>query len=589
MRISPPAPARRLAASYEPEFRGRLTVPPEHAEDPEALAAAAAALPEPAARLLDLLLLVVPVGEPLPERLRPAIERDADALWRALLLLPRATWIEGALLHPRHYAGSCRLNPAVAPLAGGIAVDGPVDAVPSFPPADAWWDAVIVAAALEAAPAALNQDGTLRRDVERRLYGQLGDDVDRWSLALRLGRLVGYLRPTGGRLVGQPEAAPRTLADPTALFPDPAGAAVAALLQRLVRDEWVDLRATVDRLRERARELLHSPREGQYADRPGTPFDDGGWARVEAPLFARVADALHRVGAIDAVRDADGVRLFRRARPRPVHATGFLLTPDNDILVHVGEVSTPDYGRLARLAPYVDGARLHRHRLSREGVSADIAAGHIDPAGFLAGHSRTGLPPSVADSVREWQRSATRITVVTGVDLVEEDDGRLRLARNDAVPTHRVIDYSVPPKGRFLYEQGRLLLIAGLDPLPLRAAVERVARLEHTDHNGRHYRPEHRAHPDPGARVEELRTWFGGDLPGELETLVRAGGEVEPVAVRPARMVVLPPSVAAALRRDPVAGPLLRRALSPTESVVPEEDLRALRERVATLGLTWAE
>lgn len=585
----PPSPLpspRQLAEAYEPGFRAGLTVPPERAEDPTALEGAAAALPPEAARLLELLLLVVPVGEPIPERLRPRIERHGEALWAGLLLLPRAALEPGSHVHPARYAGSCRVNPALAPLAGAVAVPGPADVPASFPPTDAWWDAVVVAAAFEANPGPLNQDGTLRKDVERRVLGALGPDSDRWSLAFRLGRLVGLLRPSNQRLFGHPEVAPRPLADPAGLFTDPASTQAASILRRLLRDDWIDLRATLARLGERARELLWSPRDGVYPHRPETRFDAEGWATVETRLFADVADALHRVGLVDAHRDADGVHLVRRPRPRPGHAAGFLLTPDNEILVHVGEIPLVDYGRLARLAPFVEGARLHRHRLCRDGVAADIAAGHGDPAAFLAARSRTGLPPSVADSLREWSRSATRITVVTGVDVVEEEDGRLRVARPDTTAA-RVIDYTQPPRGRFLWREREAIVPAGWDPLTVRAALRRIGTELGHDAEGWRYRPERRAHARPADRVEELRQWYGGDLPGELEALILAGAPLPPVRVRPAVLVQLPLEVAGALRRDAVAGRLLRRSVGPDAALVDAEEVPALRARLDALGIPW--
>lgn len=586
MRPTPTPSPRRLAEAYEPGFRARLRVPIERAEDPVALAAAAATLPLDAARLLELLLLVVPVGEPLPERLRPLIERSGDPLWSALLLLPRAALEPGASVHPARYAGSCRLNPAVTSLADGLALAAPPDLVPSFPPSDAWWDAVVVAAAFETSPGALNQDGSLRKDLERRVLGGLGPDPDRWGLAFRLSRLVGLLRASHGKLYGHPEVAPRSLADPAGLFHDPAATQAAAILRRLLRDDWVDLRATVERLGRETRELLYSPRAGVYPDRSEVAFDAAGWRAIEQRRFEEVADAMHRVGLIDAQRDAEGVHHVRRPRPRPGHATGFLLTPDHEILVHVGEIPLLDYGRLARLAPFVEGARLHRHRLTREGVAADIAAGHGDPADFLAARSRTGLPPNVADSLREWSRSATRITVVTGVDIVEDDEGRLRVARAEG-PSGRVVDYAQPPRGRFFWRDGLAHVPAGWDPLTLRAALSRVGSPDGHDAEGWTWRVERRPHPRPTDRVDELRGWFGGDLPGELEATLLAGGVLPPVRFRPAVLVQVPAEVAGALRRDPVAGGILRRGVGIDGSLVDAEDLPRLRARLDELGIPW--
>ena len=54
-------------------------------------------------------------------------------------------------------------------------------------------------------------------------------------------------------------------------------------------------------------------------------------------------------------------------------------------------------------------------------------------------------------------------------------------------------------------------------------------------------------------------------------------------------LVHLPPEVAAALRRDSIAGPILRRAVTLEEVVVDASDLGRLRERLKELGIPWQE
>ena len=454
----------------------------------------------------------------------------------------------------------------------------------TFPPSDARWDAVVVAAWLSENPGQLTQDGTLRKDVERRIYTALGGDPDRWALALQIGRLSGLVRAAEGRLRGFPEAVPRSVSDPAALLSDPLLSTAATLLLREATDTWLDLEAWLDRLRRRSREILCSPTDGWYADRSTVVFDDAGWETVEATAFRTAADALHRAGVIDAFRAGLGVTAFRRPGPRPSFSPGFVLLPDGNLLLHSGELTTVDYGRLCRLAPYVDGERVHRHRLTREGVAADLAAGHRDPLAFLQEHSRTGLPPNIVDTVREWQRSATRITILTGVDILEEDDGRLRVAPPDT--RARVVDYTRPPRARFFYKRGRISIPDGWDTLGVRAVVERVARPLGREGDERVYQPELRAHPDATTLVERLRHYFGGELPGEIEALVLSSDAAR-ARVESAWVVHLPPALAGALRRDWIAGPLLRRAVTSEEVVVAAEDLPRLRERLKELGVGW--
>lgn len=584
MSRTPGPTARRLVEAYEPSFRATLTVSPEAADDRAALAAAATALPETAARLLETLALVTLPGEGLPERLRPLIEKEGVPLWRAALLLPRASVTHGTDIHPLRYAGSCRLNPLLRDwLPDGLPprLD---DATPSFPPSDARFDAVVVAAVLEANPGQLTQDGALRRDFEKRMFAGLPGDIARWGLALQVGRLSGLVRASEGRLRGYPEAVPRPLGDVGALFPEPVPLLACAVLLRLVNDQWLDVPALLDRLRVRARQVLYSPADTRYPDKD-LPFDDDGWDAIERATFLHVIDTLHRAGSLDVSRDGLEPRAVRRATPRPAFEGGFLLTPDHDILVHTGDLSATDYGRLCRLAPYVDGERMHRHRLTREGVAADIAAGNRDPMEFLAQHSRTGLPPSTADAVREWSRSATRIVVLSGVDIEETDDGRLRIATG--APTTHVVDYHKPPRARFLYRRGQLVIPGGWDALTVRSTLLRVARYVGLDGEDRVYAPELRRHAEPQRILERLRDHYGGELPGELETLVLAGSGLPPVRSERAVLIHLPPEAAAAIRRDWIAAPLLRRAVSQEEVVVTEEDLPRLRVRLAELGLTW--
>ncbi|MBM4366397.1 MAG: hypothetical protein FJ102_09275, partial [Deltaproteobacteria bacterium] len=332
------------------------------------------------------------------------------------------------------------------------------------------------------------------------------------------------------------------------------------------------------------RETFFSPVAGGYPQR-AEAFDDEGFARVEVPAVARALDTLHRVGAIDAARDASGVTAFRRAQARPPGPGGFILTPNGEILVHVAEARREDYGRLCRLAPFVDGDSLRRHRLSREGVCAELTAGHRDTHEWIAQHSRTGLAPNVADQVREWQRSATRITIVTGVDVVEDEQGKLRVA----VPsdTGRAIDYTTRPRARFFSQGSRLVVPDGWDPLDLRATLARVGRYLGRDGDAHAYEPELRRHAAPATLLNRLREYHGGDLPGDVETLVLAGSGLHPVTGEDAVLVRLPHAVSSALRRDRIAGPLLRRGLGADECVVARSDLPALVARLRQLGVEY--
>ncbi len=565
---------RTLLGAYEASFRARMLVSPEQSEDPVVLAAAIDRLPRAARALLELLRVVGPVGEPLPERLRALIDRDGGPLWASALLLPRPGQL-AAEIHPQHYAAACRLNPTLALLplpvpswAGTF--------VPSLPPADARWDAAVLAAHLEANPCQLNQDGTLRRDHERRLAGVFGGDAERAGLALRVARLLGLARGTRDRLLGMPEANARALHDPRPIF-ERNELRAADIVLRVLGPTPVDARAWLQQLGAHTPEVLH------------TPPDPAGWELGERAVFRRVLDTLHRIGAIDAMQDASGVTAFRAPTGVAVPTAGFLLMPDLELLVHAGELSLQSYGRLCRLAPYVDGAGLHRHKLTREGAAAELGAGHTDTLDFLAANSRTGVPPSVADTLREWQRAASRITVLVGVDVIEAEDGTLRLRTGPPPLDARVFDYAHPLRARFCMEGGRITVPEGWDALTVRATVSRVARLVGREHGAWVYVPERRAHPDVDAIITRLNEAYGGLIPGEFEIMVRAGSGVAPVEAERAWLLRIPDSLAAALRRDPALAPFLRRAAGVNEVVVRGTELELIRGRLAQLGVGLSE
>lgn len=562
-----------------------MRVAAEAADDPAAMSVAVESLPLAARELLDQLLLVARTGEPLPDRLRERIATEAGPLWAAAVLLPRATaWQDGSL-HPQHYAGSCRLNPAVGAWAFSLERGPAIEAPASFPPADARWDAVVVAALLEANPAALTVDGSIRRDVERRLYAQLGDDDHRWSLALRYARAVGLIRVQDQRLVGQPEARMRPLNDLAAVLPGAVQASAAALVLRLAGQEWTPVAWLERLLAGSGRETFYSPRGKLYPQRTER-FDAAGWLEIERPAVREALDVLHRVGAIDALRDHEAVTAFRAAQPRPAPIGGFLLTPAGEVIGHVAEMRLDQYGRLARMAPFVQGDALRRHQLTRDGIAAELGAGHCDTLDFLLANSRTGVSPNIVDQLREWQRSASRLTVLTGVDIVEED-GKLRVAL--PCDTGRVIDYTARPRARFLSFEDRLLVPDGWDPLDVRALLNRVARPMGREGEAWAWKAELRTLADVGGVLARLRAYHGGHLPAELELLLLAGAGLPAVVASPAVLVRLPAMAAEAVRRDRIAGPLLRRAVGPEEIVVAREDIAALSARLAELGLTWTE
>ncbi len=575
----------RLVLAYDRGFQDAMLVRPDQVTDSLAISNALRELPDKAKDLAETLLIGVGPGEPVPERFRTSIENAGDDLWRVGLLLPRMQPSPGATIDPRHYAAACRLNGSVVHYKTLSGLKGTVQAEPHSPPSDARWDAIIIAAVLEADPPALTREGALRRDVERRLIaslgggsargsGQEGDPV-RWSLALAMARATGLARPSGARLYGFPESNPRPLTDPVQILEGGAALAGVALL-RVLGNEWIPLEPMLSHLAKHCPEVLSSD-------------DLMPWAEREARWFRSAADLLHRAGVIDATRGASGIEAMRLAGPRPQRQPGFLLTPDRDILIAPWELPGPDYGRLCRLAPFKDGDVVSRHALTREGVAADLAAGYEDASAWLAARSKTGLPSNVAQNLGEWAEQAVRITLFSGMTVLEEPNGEFTVGPEKVPATARMLYYDEPPPARFQVDSGIILVPFGQDALTVRSVVSRLGqRLEHST-AGHRWRIAPEPVDDPDAILDQLRRYHEGELPGELEAAVHAAAGRTECRFEEAVVIHLPADAAASLQRDRVAGRFLGRALAGGQCVVDRRDLPALRARLGELGFRIPE
>jgi hypothetical protein len=564
--------ARAILSAYEPGFRRSLGVRPEEADSPAALLQAVEQLDPAALDLLDTLLLGVGPGEAVPERLRKSIDAVGQELWRCAVLLPRTTPSPGSTIDPRYYASSCRVNPAMTLRRPLRELSSPVEESPGDPPpADARWDAIVVAAALELDPPRVTRQGQLRKDDEKRLLDRIGPDTGRWSLALTLAQLCGLARSAAGSLHGYPENRPRPLADPSPLFEDENIAAAGQVLLRLVGRGWMELGAILDHLEQHCPELLCA--------RSGAP-----WSDRERPWFMRAADILHRVGLIDARRSFDGVKAIRKALRLPIRGGGFIVTPDREVLVAPGELSGPEYGRLCRLARYVDGDVVHRHRLHREGLASDLSAGRDDVVEWLGERARYGLPGTVRSAIQEWTLVASRVTLWTGVSLIEEEPGRFRRLTGPA-PAARQIDYDALPPSTFSIQSGVLSLRWGQDALTLRALLGRLGPALPPDESGLRWTLRPPPVPNAEALLDQLRRYCEGELPGEIEAAVHAAAGRAKWSMSPVLLVQLPAEQMAALRRDRVAGEILRLSLDEERAVVSPAELDRLKQRLQDLGL----
>lgn len=584
-RPEPGIPGKSLLAAYEPRFRAGLRLRPDQADDPSALGEALRKLEGPPRDLADCLLAGVGAGEAVPERFRAAIDAEGEALWQTAFLLPRAAPSPGSTIDPRFYSGFCRVNPALhrTRLFSHLHEEG--EGPDHSPPSDGRWDAIIVAAALEADPPRLTRGGGLRKDDERRFLARLGPDGDRWSLALAVAMAIGLARPAANGLHGFPESKPRPLTDPASLLEEEGARGAAALLLRIIDRRWVRFQALQEELERRCPEVL--------AASVGM-----AWSQREAHWLLDAADVLHRVGVFDAERGSEGITRLRRATGSPARPPGFLLTPDREILVAPGDLPGPDYGRLCRMAPYVDGDVVCRHRLTREGIQADLATGYDDAADWLAARSRTGLASNVRSALSEWVLSASRFTLYSGVTVLEEPGGGFRVARGGVPAGAREIFYDSPPVASFTIREGVLQVPVGQDPLTVRALCNRlgealpptVAALgapgEPAGPALWRWRLRPSPIPDPDHFLDQLRRYSDGDVPGDVEAAVHAAGGRSRCRVEPSVILHLPEPAALALQRDPVVGALLKRQVAPGAVVVRQDGLAQVLERLALLGFS---
>jgi hypothetical protein len=566
--------ARALVEAYDADFRASMLVAPDAVGSVTALKAALAQVPPASRALADALLIGVGAGLPVPERFREDIEEHGEPLWQAAMLLPRGTPTRGATIDPLYYAAFCKTNPALARLRllRDVMRDDDTPAHP--PPTDASWDAAVVSARLEADPPRLTQAGVMRKDDLRRLVSALGGDQERWLLALEVAQVIGLVRPAAGALHGFPESRPRPIADPAALLESGGCQRAGALLLRVAGPDWIDLTALIEALSVRCPAVLDEP-GGDFVGR------EGRWLRDAAA-------GLHRLGAIDAQRSVDGVTAVRARTPQRPRPPGFLLTPDRDVLVGPGELPLPEYGRLCRLAPYRDGDVVHRHRLERTGIAADLAAGHEDALAFLGERSRTGVPGPVRDTLRGWSRAAARVSLLTGATVLERD-GVFSVHHGPPPADARVLSYDERPVARLVVSGGEVQVPFGADPLAVRALASRLGEPLPTGADAWRWRLAPAPTQDADAVLAAIAAVHDGPVPGELEAAVRAASGAGPVTLTAAVRLTLPAGAGPALLRDRLLRGLLQPAGAAGEAIVHPADLVAVMARLEALGFAVSD
>jgi hypothetical protein len=407
--------------------------------------------------------------------------------------------------------------------------------------------------------------GELRKDDIERLVKRLGGEEIRWKLAMSMARGTGMARVVGGRLHGFPAFRTRDVRDPIELLEGDVSQAAEVLL-RIVGRRWVDLSALAEVLTSRCPEVLSGIEP----------------SRVRESL-AMAGCALQRFGRVEAIRDIDGVCAIRSRRGMPQVPPGILVTSDGEVLVVPGAISGPDFGRLCRMAPYQGGDVVYRHRLCRKGIAADLAAGFDHAADWIQEMTPTGLPSNMRELIRGWAWSAQRMSLWTGVTLIEEDGVLRRAEETPRVDTR--FDYSEPCLGVVEVVDEHIRVDRRGCPLGLSAVLDRVLPREEATQSHWIWGLRPYSTDEPQARIGDVEARIEGSIPGLLEAAIRAAGGADDLSLEAAHVLHMAPEVLDALRRETRLSEMLQRMVQPGQVLVKSEDLAPLREALSQLGL----
>lgn len=564
-------PAAPIARAYVPAVRDALLLPPDRFDNAEAVREAASALPQEAQDRLDALLLTVGAGAALTQVVQPLVSDPQGLLWRCGAVVPNTTVSRGATIDPRLYAGSCRVNPALERRVALPDLRQDDGYEPSLPPSRASWDAVVLAAAVEANPLRLTKSGEAHKEDRKRLLYNRPGGRRRWRLAYEVASAANLFLPDGDVLIGRPEAQGRRLRDPAALFSEPSLQWAARLLLA-VRGAWMPLEALATALETRLPTVLQAsgfgPRDEQLRR----------WLRD-------ALDGLHRLDQVDVAVTAEGPVAFRKVQGRPLLEEGFVVSSDLEVFVAPGELERADYGRLCRLAPFVDGDVVHRHRLTEEGLRRDRLEGGEEPMRFLRSRARLPVPNAVAASLQEWQRRAARVVLWSGARVMEVD-GTFRRIEGAAPEGARVLRGDPDAPARVWFEDDVAVVPVGADTLRLRQVVQQIAATPTVNDDAWRYPLQAQQVDRPAELQAVLESANGGALPGAVRAVLWGGTLRDAVEPEPAHLIRLPRPLIDALLDDPEAGALVEDVPGKGALAVSTTHLGALTARLKALGLS---
>ena len=339
---------------------------------------------------------------------------------------------------------------------------------------------------------------------------------------------------------------------------------------------------------------------------------------------------------LQAARDAQGawlVRLsplgrwilgFAEAPPvTPPYPQTLLVQPNLEIIVYRQGLTPALISRLSRFALWKSLGPACTLQLQADTVyrALESGLGFEDILQTLEQHGMRPTPTAVLESLRTWANKRERISLYPAATLFEfasADDLNEALARGLpgvrladrllAVADESAIDfrnfrltgtrdYSLPPERCVDVDADGVTLAVDLarSDLLLETELQRFAEaVESPSVNGkRRYRltPASLAQGrDSGLGERELEEWFvqrsGQPLSAAAQLLLR-GSQAPPLALRSQLILHVPSEeLTDGLIQWPGTSRFIRERLGPTALVVAEEDLAALEERLATLGVT---
>jgi hypothetical protein len=241
----------------------------------------------------------------------------------------------------------------------------------------------------------------------------------------------------------------------------------------------------------------------------------------------------------------------------------------------------------------------------------------------LEQHGVRALPPAVLESLKTWANKRDRITVYPSAVLMEfttADDLNEALARG--LPAERLADtlavvvnedvidfkhfrltgtrdYALPPERCVSVEPDGVTLTVDLSKSDLLLETEAPRFAELVPSPSPNGRRQYRLTPASLAAAREgswslpmLERWFaqraGQVLPPAARLLMVGGAMAAPRLRTHLVLHVAAPELAEGLMQWPETRPLIAERLGPTALAVAEENVAALRERLARLGVALA-